>query len=114
MTPGIPRGPAPRRWLPSMRARLASGETRWKRAHAAARDVLASAREGDAVAIVLAGKPARLALGTTTNLAQARRVLDELAPSDRGTDLAGAVALARGALSGGAGRHQGSRPCHSH
>jgi hypothetical protein len=88
----------------SMRARLANGDTRWQRAHDAARDVLASAREGDAVAIVLAGKPARLALGMTTNLAHARRVLAELSPSDRGTDLPGAVALLRGALSGGAER----------
>jgi Mg-chelatase subunit ChlD len=88
----------------SMRARLSGGETRWQRAHDAARDILASAREGDSAAIVLAGKPARLALGTTTNLAQARRVLGELKPSDRGTDLAGAVALARGALAGGAER----------
>ncbi len=87
----------------SMRARLANGETRFQRAHDAARDILASAREGDAAAIVLAGKPARLALATTTNLAQARRVLGELQPSDRGTDLAGAIALARAALTG-AGR----------
>jgi hypothetical protein len=88
----------------SMRVRLENGETRWQRAHDAARDVLASAREGDAIAIVLAGKPPRLVLGATTNLAHARRVLEELRPSDRGTDLPGAVTLARGALSGGAER----------
>ena len=88
----------------SMRAKLPNGETRWKRAHDAARDLLASAREGDSVAIVLAGKPARLLLGATTNLALARRVLGEVRPSDRGTDLGGAVALARGALSSGGER----------
>jgi hypothetical protein len=83
----------------SMRARLPDGETRWKHAHDAARDLLASTREGDSVAVVLAGKPARIVLGSTTDLALARRLLDGLRPSDRGTDLAGAVALARSALS---------------
>jgi Mg-chelatase subunit ChlD len=89
----------------SMRAKLANGETRWKRAHDSARELLASAREGDSVAIVLAGEPARLLLGATTNLGVARRVLAELRPSDRGTDLVGAVALARSALGG-----DGERP----
>ncbi|HEX6273561.1 MAG TPA: VWA domain-containing protein, partial [Polyangiaceae bacterium] len=83
----------------SMRARLPEGETRWQRAHDAARDLLASTREGDSVSIVLAGKPARIVLGSTTDLGLARRSLDALVPSDRGTDLAGAVALARSALS---------------
>ena len=83
----------------SMRARLGDGRTRWKRAHDAARDLLASAREGDSVAIVLAGKPARILLASTTDLALARRLLDELRPSDRGTDLAGGIALARSVLS---------------
>jgi Mg-chelatase subunit ChlD len=85
----------------SMRAKLPGGETRWKRAHDSARELLASAREGDSIAIVLAGEPPRLLLGSTTNLALARSLLAELRPSDRGTDLAGAVTLARGALGGG-------------
>lgn len=82
----------------SMRAAPDGGRSRFEQAVTAARELLDSAREGDSVAIVLAGKPARLALGTTTNLGLARRTLDELTPSDRATDLAGAVALARSTL----------------
>jgi len=55
-------------------------------------------REGDSVAFVLAGKPARVALGRTTDLSLARQTLKELAPSDRSTDLASAVTLARSSL----------------
>lgn len=82
----------------SMRANLPNDGTRWERALSGARDLMASAREGDAVAILLAGKPARVALAATTDLAAAKEVLDELRPSDRSTDLAGAVQLARSIL----------------
>lgn len=78
----------------SMRA-LAPDGPRFERAVRAARELLASAREGDAIAIVLAGKPARLALAATTDLNAARRALSELRESDRSTDLDGAVALSR-------------------
>lgn len=77
----------------------ADGKTRFERARAGARELLGSAREGDAVAIVLAGAPARVALAATTDLGAARNALDGLAESDRGTDLDGAVALARGLVS---------------
>jgi hypothetical protein len=79
----------------SMRA-VASGRTRFERARAGARELLASAREGDAVAVVLAGAPARVALAATTDLGAARDVVDGLAESDRATDLDGALSLARG------------------
>ena len=82
----------------SMRAAPAGAATRFERARDAARQLLDSAREGDSVAIVLAGQPARLALGATTDLGLARRTLKELAPSDRATDLGAAVALARSSL----------------
>jgi hypothetical protein len=78
----------------SMRALGADG-VRFERAIRAARELLASAREGDAIAIVLAGKPARLALAATTDLNAARRALSDLSESDRSTDLEGAVSLAR-------------------
>jgi hypothetical protein len=78
----------------SMRARGTDG-VRFERALRAARELLASAREGDAIAIVLAGKPARLALAATTDLNAARRALGDLTESDRSTDLEGAVSLAR-------------------
>ncbi len=75
-----------------------AGSSRFDRALGAARELLGSAREGDAIAIVLAGKPARLALAATTDLSAARRALGELAESDRNTDLDGAVELARSSL----------------
>jgi hypothetical protein len=81
----------------SMRA-SAGGATRFERARQGARELLASAREGDAVALVLAGDPPRVELGATTDLGAVRRAIDALAPSDRGTDLEGALGLARGAL----------------
>jgi hypothetical protein len=84
----------------SMRVRLPSSQTRFTRAVEGAKELLGSAREGDAVALVMAGKPARLALAAGTDLQAARRAVSELRPSDRATDLAGALALARAALSG--------------
>jgi Mg-chelatase subunit ChlD len=83
----------------SMRTRLPSGKTRFVRATEAARELLGSAREGDAVALVLAGKPARLSLAAGTDLQAAGKAVSELAPSDRATDLSAAIDLARAALS---------------
>ncbi|HEX3771061.1 MAG TPA: BatA and WFA domain-containing protein [Polyangiaceae bacterium] len=82
----------------SMRAD-AGGKPRFDRARAGARELLASMREGDAVAIVLAGAPARVGLAATTDLSAARDAIDALAVSDRSTDLDAAVALARGLVS---------------
>ncbi len=78
----------------SMRAQSGT-TTRWARAHGAAEDLLSGAREGDAVAIVLAGMPPRIALASTTDLGAARTTLRALKPSDRATDLVSAVDLAR-------------------
>jgi hypothetical protein len=82
----------------SMRVNMPGGGPRWNRARDAASELLGSAREGDAVALVLAGAPARLALAATTDLGAARRALRELVPTDRATDLAGAVQIARASL----------------
>jgi Mg-chelatase subunit ChlD len=82
----------------SMRARSPKRSSRWELAKAGAGELLRAARPGDAVAIVLAGRPARVALAATSDLAAARRTLDDLVPSDRSTDLAEAVGLARAAL----------------
>jgi hypothetical protein len=85
----------------SMSMRVAAGgRSRFERARDGARDLLGSGREGDAVAVVLAGAPARVALAATTDLAAARAVIDALAPSDRATDLEGAVAVAQGLIVG--------------
>src|SRR5262249_28630660 len=76
------------------------GATRWARALAAARELTAGRGAGDAGARAPAGAPARVALGSTTNMAAVKDALDGLAPSDRATDLDGAVQLARGLLRG--------------
>jgi len=84
----------------SMRAKLPGGSTRFARALVAARELSQGLATGDAVAIVLAGAPPRVALGSTTNLAAVTAALDAVEPSDRGTDLDGAAQLARGLLHG--------------
>ncbi len=83
----------------SMRAPFSRGRSRFDRARQAARELLASARDGDAVALVLAGAPCRVALAATTDLGAARDAIDTLAESDRPTDLNGALVLARGLVS---------------
>lgn len=82
----------------SMRAKTPSGKTRFELAVRGARDLLGGAREGDAVAIVLAGAPARLTLSATTDLEAAKRTLSELRVTDRPTDLDSAVQLARSSV----------------
>ena len=83
----------------SMRSKLPGAESAFERARQGARELLGSAREGDAMAVVLAGAPARVALTPTTDLGAAHAAIETLAESDRGTDLDGAVGLARGLLS---------------
>lgn len=83
----------------SMRAVVPGGGERWERARRAALELVSSARRGDAVAIVLAGRPARVAFAPSTDLEAIKRALREFQVSDRSTDLAGAVQLARGLLS---------------
>jgi hypothetical protein len=75
--------------------RLGPGRSRFELAQEGARQLLASTREGDAVAIVLAGAPARVALAATTDLGAARAAIDTLTQSDRATDLDGALGMAR-------------------
>ncbi len=84
----------------SMRAKTGSNEERFARAVTAARELLSQAREGDAISIVLAGRPARLALAASTDIAAAQGTLDSLEPADRSTDLSAALALARSTLDG--------------
>jgi len=79
----------------SMRAKDDSGETRFERAKKGAEEILASLREGDAAAIVLAGAPARVGLAATTDVSAARAALESVGESDRATDLDGALAIAR-------------------
>ena len=79
----------------SMRVVDPSGKSRFLRAQDGAREILNALRDGDAAAIVLAGSPARVGLAATTDLGAARAALEGLGETDRGTDLDGAVAVAR-------------------
>lgn len=78
----------------SMRVRDPSGKTRFDRARESGIELLGSARDGDAVAVVLAGTPVRVALAATSDLEAARRTLADAQPSDRGTDLDRAASMA--------------------
>lgn len=71
---------------------------RFDRAVEAARELLQGLRPGDAVAVVLAGAPARVALASTTNMAAAASAIEALEVSDRSTDLDSAVRLAQDLL----------------
>ena len=82
-------------------ARRGGATTRWALAIVAAQELAGSLRAGDVTLVVLAGAPARLALPPTGEAATVRAVLDTLSregPSDRGTDLDGALALAASAM----------------
>jgi len=81
----------------SMRAPVegeAEATTRFARAKEAAAELLLGLQEGDAVAIVMAGREPRVGLAATTNLDAAREAVAAAEPSDRGTELEGAVKLA--------------------
>jgi hypothetical protein len=78
----------------SMRAPFEGERTRFDRAKAAAAEIVAGARSGDSIALVLAGTPPRVAMATTTDLEAARAAVAEMRPSDRATDLDGALHVA--------------------
>lgn len=82
----------------SMRARLDDGRTRFEAALAGAQQLTGSAREGDALAVIAAGRPARLILNATTDLKAASEALKQLQVTDRATALDDAVNLARASL----------------
>lgn len=82
----------------SMQAAARGGSPRFEQAQSAAIDLVSTARRGDAVAVILAGRPARVALAATSDLDAVERTIAELKVTDRATDLAGAVQLARSVL----------------
>ncbi|MCU0690670.1 MAG: VWA domain-containing protein [Polyangiaceae bacterium] len=81
----------------SMRV-VRAGRSRFEVARAGSLDLVDGAREGDAIAVVLAGYPARVALAPTTDLAAVRDAIEQLTVSDRGTDLDTAMAMAQAAV----------------
>ncbi len=68
-------------------------QSRFERAHEAAEELIGGLGPGDAVAIVLAGAPPRVALAATTHIDAVKDVLARVVQTDRGTDLEGAVQL---------------------
>jgi von Willebrand factor type A domain/Aerotolerance regulator N-terminal len=85
----------------SMRAPLTSAAlpvgkgSKFARALEGAKELADGLKSGDAVAVVLAGSPPRVALAATTNLSAVKATLDSITPSDRATDLEGAIRLGR-------------------
>jgi len=84
----------------SMRARLANGDERFAKAKQRALQLIEQLREGDLVALVLAGEPARLIASATPQRQMVRELCRKLRPSDRSTDLSSALRLAEGSLRG--------------
>lgn len=76
------------------------GKSRFERSVEAARELVQGLRPGDAVALVLAGAPARVALASTTNIGAVASAIDGLEVSDRSTDLDAAVRLSQDLLKG--------------
>jgi hypothetical protein len=72
--------------------------TRFERAVSTALDLLATSREGDSFVLILAGAPARIAVPRTTHVEDVRQALNSLGPTERDTDLSGALALAESSL----------------
>jgi hypothetical protein len=81
--------------LPGGEAGSTSGPTRFQRARQGALELLDGTRSGDAVAVVMAGAPARVLVAATTNVATAREAIEAAEPSDRATDLDESVRLGR-------------------
>jgi hypothetical protein len=74
------------------------GTTRFEQAIRAAEDLLASSREGDSFSVILAGSPARTLVPRTTNLEEVQTALRAIRATERATDLAQALLLARASL----------------
>ena len=81
--------------LPGGEPGATSGPTRFQRARQGALELLDGTRSGDAVAVVMAGAPARVLVAATTNVATAREAIEAAEPSDRATDLDESVRLGR-------------------
>ncbi len=83
----------------SMRATYGtSKQSRLAHAREGMLEMVHALRGGDAVGVVLAGAEPRVTLSLTTDLVAAERAISGLLESDRGTDLRGALGLARSLL----------------
>jgi hypothetical protein len=82
-----------------VQADASDGPSRFERARTSALELLEGLEPGDAVSVILAGDPPRVALAATTNLDAARATLEAAAVTDRGTHLEAAVQIAGELLS---------------
>lgn len=83
----------------SMRVRDDGVKSRFDIVKQRAEQLVLDASPSDNIAVILAGTPARLALGPTTDLTAVERTVKSLQVSDRATDLDGALQLAVSLLS---------------
>ena len=86
----------------SMRAHVSGpgSPTRFERAKTGAAELVRGLTNGDAVAIVLGGAPARVALAASTDLASVAAAIEAATPSDRATDLDSARRMGADLLEG--------------
>ena len=82
----------------SMRSKMPNGVVKFDHAKRRAVQVISQLHEGDMVALILAGHPARLVSGATSQLLLVRDLCNKTPASDRNTDLADALELADGSL----------------
>ena len=82
----------------SMRSKMPNGVVKFDHAKRRAVQVISQLHEGDMVALILAGHPARLVSGATSQLLLVRDLCNKTPASDRSTDLADAIELADGSL----------------
>jgi hypothetical protein len=78
----------------SLSMRVGAPRSRLEQAKSAALDLLEDAAPGDSFAVVLAGNAPRVVLAPSGDFAAVRAAIEAVAPSDRATDLEGALALA--------------------
>lgn len=83
----------------SMQSTDAGGETRFARAKAEALKVIDDMSFGDKAVIVAFNDEARVLTDMTESKSTLRRALEELSPTDRGSQLGGAIERVRGLLS---------------
>lgn len=82
----------------SMRSKMSNGVEKFDHAKRRAAQVISQLHEGDMVALILAGQPARLVSGATSQLRLASDLCNKTPASDRNTDLTGALELADSSL----------------
>ncbi len=82
----------------SMRSKMPSGAEKFEYAKRHAAQLISQLHDGDMVALILAGQPARLVSSATSQLRFVGNLCNKTLASDRNTDLTGALELADSSL----------------